>query len=59
MVNEEQKAKLMADCSCGSGKKYGMCCGTEEMCFCGSGKMVKDCCMKSPETHDMDMKDNM
>ena len=52
-MDEEQKTKLMADCSCGSGKKCGACCGKEEMCPCGSGKMCKDCCMVSPETHDM------
>ncbi len=50
-MDEAQKAKLTADCSCGSGKKYGECCGQEEMCFCGSGKMAKECCMVSPETH--------
>jgi len=52
IMDEEQKAKLMADCSCGSGKKHGECCGKEEMCFCGSAKACKDCCMVSPETHE-------
>ena len=50
-MDEQQKEKLMATCSCGSGKMYGECHGKEEMCFCGSGKMAKDCCMVSPETH--------
>lgn len=50
-MDEAQKAKLEATCTCGSGKKFGECCGKEEMCFCGSGKAAKDCCIASPETH--------
>ncbi|OGZ66479.1 MAG: hypothetical protein A3C50_00270 [Candidatus Staskawiczbacteria bacterium RIFCSPHIGHO2_02_FULL_43_16] len=53
-MDEAQKAKLEATCSCGSGKMYGVCCGKEEMCFCGSGKAVKDCCMVAPEAHGVD-----
>ena len=52
-MDEEKKAKLMADCDCGSGKKCGACCGKDEMCPCDSGKKCCDCCMKSPETHNM------
>jgi len=34
-------------CPCGSGKKYGMCCGKEKSgktCPCGSGKPAAKCC---------------
>ncbi|MBX4201251.1 SEC-C domain-containing protein [Candidatus Parcubacteria bacterium] len=50
-MDEAQKDKLMATCSCGSGKKYGECCGKEEKCFCGSDKAAKDCCMATPGEH--------
>ncbi|MEK7664159.1 MAG: SEC-C metal-binding domain-containing protein [Patescibacteria group bacterium] len=52
MVDEKQKEKLMAPCSCGCGMKYGEHLGKEELCFCGSGKMAKDCCMVTPEEHE-------
>ena len=55
MVDEKQKAKLMADCQCGSGKMYGACCGTMEDCFCGSGKPAGQCCMANPKGHGVDM----
>lgn len=31
-------------CPCGSGKKYGECCGKDESCSCGSGKKASECC---------------
>ena len=58
MTEEEkivQKEKLMADCSCGSGKMYGACCGMMEQCFCGSGKPVGQCCMADPKSHGVEM----
>ena len=55
MIDEQQKAKLMATCKCGSGKMYGACCGMMEKCFCGSGKPVGQCCMADPEAHGIDM----
>ena len=39
---EQQNAK----CQCGSGKKYGACCGRDEICHCGSGKKAGECCFK-------------
>ncbi|MBI4972727.1 MAG: SEC-C domain-containing protein [Candidatus Omnitrophica bacterium] len=39
--------KLNEVCSCGSGKKYGECCGKNEPCSCGSGKKASECCYKS------------
>ena len=51
-MDQAQKEKLMADCHCSSGKKYGECHGQEELCFCESGKMAKDCCMVAPEEHE-------
>ena len=53
-MDEAQKAKLEATCSCGSNKKYGECHGQDEPCYCGTNnppKAAKDCCMVSPETH--------
>ena len=50
-MDEAQKDKLMAICSCGSEKKFGECCGKSEMCFCGSNMAVAECCMKAPEEH--------
>ncbi|MAF13412.1 MAG: hypothetical protein CMI53_00760 [Parcubacteria group bacterium] len=32
------------DCTCGSGKPYGECCGAAEECDCGSGKAAGECC---------------
>lgn len=34
-------------CPCGSGKKYGKCCGKDEPCSCGSGKKASECCYKA------------
>jgi len=51
-MDEEQKTKLTATCTCGSEKQYGACCGKEEMCSCGSEKKCSECCMVSPETHE-------
>jgi len=34
-------------CPCGSGKKYGKCCGKNELCSCGSGKKASECCYKA------------
>ncbi len=51
-MDEEQKEKLMATCSCESGKKYGECCGKDENCFCGSEMKASECCMKTPEAHE-------
>ena len=48
-MDEEQKTKLMSGCRCGSGKKYGECCGKSEMCFCGSGNKCSECCMAKPD----------
>jgi len=39
---EQQNVK----CQCGSGKKYGACCGRDEICHCGSGKKAGECCFK-------------
>ena len=47
----EMMKKYMGMCGCGSGKKYGDCCGGNDMCPCGSGKKVSECCMKNPEAH--------
>jgi len=55
-MDETQKAKLMEDCKCGSGKMYGACCGMMEKCFCGSGKPVGQCCMADPKGHGMEDK---
>jgi uncharacterized protein YchJ len=41
--------KYKADCSCGSGKPYGLCHGKDEPCPCGSGKKVSECCMANPD----------
>ncbi|TAN59879.1 hypothetical protein EPN18_09635 [bacterium] len=46
MVEKSSKEKLNAKCSCGSGKKYGECCGGGEICCCGSGKKASECCYK-------------
>ncbi len=60
-MDEAQKTKLMADCSCGSGKMYGACCGIMEKCFCGSEKPAGQCCMVNPEGHGVteEQKDKM
>ncbi|MDP2681475.1 MAG: SEC-C metal-binding domain-containing protein [Deltaproteobacteria bacterium] len=47
MADKTQKEKLFAQCSCGSGKKYGECCGRNEPCSCGSGKKAGECCFKA------------
>ena len=49
-MDEEAKAKLTADCSCGSGKKAGACCMSGEACACGSGKTAGECCFASAES---------
>ena len=54
-MDEQAKAKMMAACSCGSGKKYGECHGKDEPCFCGSGNKVSECCMKDPAAHGVEM----
>lgn len=46
MAEQTKKEKLNASCSCGSGKKYGECCGGNEPCPCGSGKKAAECCSK-------------
>ncbi|MBI5236678.1 MAG: hypothetical protein HY886_10590 [Deltaproteobacteria bacterium] len=46
MTEHTKKEKFNALCSCGSGKKYGGCCGNNEPCCCGSGKKASDCCYK-------------
>ncbi|MBI5344810.1 MAG: SEC-C domain-containing protein [Deltaproteobacteria bacterium] len=46
MAEQTKKEKLSAACSCGSGKKYGECCGRNEPCACGSGKKAGECCFK-------------
>lgn len=46
MEEQTKKEKLNATCSCGSGKKYGECCGRNEPCACGSGKKAGECCFR-------------
>ncbi|MBI3399304.1 MAG: SEC-C domain-containing protein [Deltaproteobacteria bacterium] len=46
MAEKTAKEKLDAVCSCGSGKKYGECCGRNAPCSCGSGKRAGECCYK-------------
>lgn len=46
MAEQTKKDKFNAVCSCGSGKKYGECCGRNEACPCGSGKKAAECCFK-------------
>jgi len=43
----EMAKKLDEACPCGSGKKYGECCGKDEPCSCGSGKKASECCYKT------------
>ncbi|MEK6791141.1 MAG: SEC-C metal-binding domain-containing protein [Deltaproteobacteria bacterium] len=46
MVKQTKEEKFNALCPCGSGKKYGDCCGGNEPCCCGSGKKASECCYK-------------
>ncbi|MBI5902205.1 MAG: SEC-C domain-containing protein [Deltaproteobacteria bacterium] len=46
MAEQTKKTKLATSCPCGSGKKYGECCGRNESCSCGSGKKAAECCFK-------------
>ncbi len=44
--------ELNEECPCGSGQKYGACCGTEEYCNCGSGETAGKCCFGTSEDED-------
>lgn len=46
MAEQSAKETLNKACACGSGKRYGECCGKNEPCSCGSGKKAGECCFR-------------